>query len=153
MRRAAVGLLLFGVLGVSWMALGQSGTELFEKALARERAEGNLDEAIKLYGSLDENLRFAEKHFGVQLAARERKLRVRGDRRSVKQAMDFFQDVDIAQRSACYPVHLLQGSAHVHGEPVGILPAIIQFRHENLLAVIAESVKIILDHRIQHELF
>ncbi|MEK7409480.1 MAG: tetratricopeptide repeat protein [Acidobacteriota bacterium] len=49
MRRAAVGLLLLGVLGVSWMALGQSGTELFEKALARERAEGNLDEAIKLY--------------------------------------------------------------------------------------------------------
>lgn len=48
------------------------------------------NEAMKLYGSLDENLRFAEKHFDVQIAARERKLRIRGDHRGVRQATDFF---------------------------------------------------------------
>src|SRR3989338_1871248 len=48
------------------------------------------EEAIKLYGSLDENLRFAEKEFGVRLSDRNHILTLTGAKRDVSRAYDFF---------------------------------------------------------------
>lgn len=47
-------------------------------------------EAIALYGSLDENLRFAEKEYHVRISARNRKLKMIGDKGNVEQAYRFF---------------------------------------------------------------
>jgi len=48
------------------------------------------DEAIRLYGNLDENLRFAEKEFGVQISARNNRLTLNGSRKGVETAHQFF---------------------------------------------------------------
>ena len=48
------------------------------------------EEAIKLYGSLDENLRFAEKEFGIRISARNHILTLTGAKRDVSRAHDFF---------------------------------------------------------------
>ena len=48
------------------------------------------EEAIALYGSLDENLRFAEKEYRVRISARNFKLKITGDKRNVEQAYRFF---------------------------------------------------------------
>ncbi|MDP3919769.1 MAG: PhoH family protein [Candidatus Omnitrophota bacterium] len=47
-------------------------------------------EAIRLYGSLDENLRHAEEKFKVRLAARNDKLRIIGSKAGVEGAYRFF---------------------------------------------------------------
>lgn len=46
--RIAAPVLVLALLGLGW-ASSQSGQDLFQKALAKERAEGNLEEAIALY--------------------------------------------------------------------------------------------------------
>lgn len=48
------------------------------------------DEAIRLYGNLDENLRFAEKEFGVRVAARNHRLSLSGPKKNVEAAYQFF---------------------------------------------------------------
>ena len=48
------------------------------------------EEAIALYGSLDENLRFAEKEFGVRISARNHRLKISGDKSAVENAYRFF---------------------------------------------------------------
>ncbi len=48
------------------------------------------EEAIAIYGSLDENLRFAEKEFRVRISARNDKLKISGDRDGVDRAFRFF---------------------------------------------------------------
>jgi len=48
------------------------------------------EEAIKLYGSLDENLRYAEEKFRVKVFARNRRLSISGDGENVLAAADFF---------------------------------------------------------------
>ena len=48
------------------------------------------DEAIQLYGHLDENLRFAEKEYGVRISARNHRLTLSGPRKSVSEAYQFF---------------------------------------------------------------
>lgn len=48
------------------------------------------EEAIALYGSLDENLRYAEKEFRVRISARNDKLKISGDRDGVDRAFRFF---------------------------------------------------------------
>ncbi|HLD50543.1 MAG TPA: PhoH family protein [bacterium] len=48
------------------------------------------EEAIALYGSLDENLRFAEKEYGVRISARNQRLKISGDKSAVEHAYRFF---------------------------------------------------------------
>jgi len=48
------------------------------------------EEAIALYGSLDENLRYAEKEFHVRISARNHRLRIAGDKDNVEKAVRFF---------------------------------------------------------------
>lgn len=59
-----------------------------EKALKLNSNE----EAISLYGSLDENLRYAEKEFKVRISARNQKLTISGDKNNVERAYRFFAD-------------------------------------------------------------
>ncbi|MBI3317255.1 MAG: PhoH family protein [Candidatus Omnitrophica bacterium] len=49
------------------------------------------EEAIALYGSLDENLRYAEKEYRVHIAARNFRLKITGDKSNVEKALRFFQ--------------------------------------------------------------
>lgn len=48
------------------------------------------DEAVRLYGNLDENLRFAEKEFGVRISARNNRLTLAGSKKEVEAAHQFF---------------------------------------------------------------
>jgi len=48
------------------------------------------EEAILLYGSLDENLRFAEKEYQVRISAQNHELRISGDKKKVEGAYQFF---------------------------------------------------------------
>jgi len=48
------------------------------------------EEAIRLYGNLDENLRFAEKEFGVRISARNHRLTLSGSKKDVQEAYQFF---------------------------------------------------------------
>ena len=48
------------------------------------------EEAIALYGSLDERLRYAEEKFKVKIAARNYRLVISGTKENVKPAVDFF---------------------------------------------------------------
>src|SRR3989338_4348166 len=48
------------------------------------------EEAIRLYGHLDENLRFAEKEFGVRISARNNRLTLSGSKKEVEAAHRFF---------------------------------------------------------------
>jgi len=50
------------------------------------------EEAIRLYGNLDENLRFAEKEFGVRISARNHRLTLAGSKKGVEEAHRFFMD-------------------------------------------------------------
>lgn len=50
------------------------------------------EEAIALYGSLDENLRYAEETFHVRISARNFKLRISGDKQNVEKAYNYFLD-------------------------------------------------------------
>lgn len=48
------------------------------------------EEAIALYGSLDENLRYAEETFRVRISARNHKLKIVGDKSNVEKAYRYF---------------------------------------------------------------
>ncbi|MSR77954.1 MAG: PhoH family protein [Candidatus Omnitrophica bacterium] len=48
------------------------------------------DEAAAIYGSLDENLKFAEKEFGVKITARNHQLTLSGSHGNVDKAHEFF---------------------------------------------------------------
>ncbi len=48
------------------------------------------EEAVRLYGNLDENLRYAEKEFGVRISARNNRLTLQGSKREVEAAHHFF---------------------------------------------------------------
>ncbi len=50
------------------------------------------EEAIKLFGSLDENLRYAESEYRVKISARNHKLTVKGTSEDVDSALSFFKD-------------------------------------------------------------
>lgn len=58
------------------------------------------EEAIKLYGSLDENLRYAEEKFNVKIYARNHKLTISGDHEDVSTAVEFFNDQLLHIRNA-----------------------------------------------------
>ena len=49
-------------------------------------------EAVSLYGSLDERLRFAEEKFKVKISARNHRLVIAGSKENVKPAVDFFMN-------------------------------------------------------------
>jgi len=69
------------------------------------------EEAIKLYGSLDENLRHAEENFNVKIYARNHKLTISGDHEDVVRATDFFNDQLTHIRSITdAPRHKARGS-------------------------------------------
>ncbi len=53
---------------------------------------GSNEEAIGLYGNLDENLRFAEREFGVRITARNHRLTLQGSKKGVEGAHRFFLD-------------------------------------------------------------
>ena len=48
------------------------------------------DEAIALYGSLDENLRFAEKEYHVRISARNYRLKIVGEKANIEKAYRYF---------------------------------------------------------------
>lgn len=48
------------------------------------------DEAIALYGSLDENLRFAEKEYNVRISARNYRLKIVGEKANIEKANRYF---------------------------------------------------------------
>ncbi len=48
------------------------------------------EEAVALYGSLDENLRFAEKEYRVKISARNNRLKINGAKKNVEDAYRFF---------------------------------------------------------------
>ena len=50
------------------------------------------EEAIALYGTLDENLRFAEKEFHVRISARNHRLKIIGTKKDIDAAYRFFLD-------------------------------------------------------------
>ncbi len=50
------------------------------------------EEAVQLYGNLDENLRFAEKEYGVKISARNHRLTLSGPKKGVDEAYEFFLD-------------------------------------------------------------
>ncbi len=50
------------------------------------------EEAIALYGSLDQNLRFAEKEYQVRISAQNHQLKISGDKNKVEAAYEFFLD-------------------------------------------------------------
>ena len=50
------------------------------------------EEAVLLYGSLDERLRFAEEKFKVRISARNHRLVIAGTKENVKPAVDFFMN-------------------------------------------------------------
>jgi len=78
------------------------------------------DEAIRLYGNLDENLRFAEKEFGVRISARNHRLTLSGSKKAVEEAHEFFLDQlddlrsgkEISQKSPAPPREEETSSAH-----------------------------------------
>ena len=49
------------------------------------------EEAVKLYGSMDEHLRYAEERYNVKVSARNFRLRVAGKSSDVEQAIQYFQ--------------------------------------------------------------
>ena len=48
------------------------------------------DEAAIIYGSLDENLKFAEKEFNIRITARNHQLTLSGSHENVEKAYEFF---------------------------------------------------------------
>lgn len=85
---------------------------------------GTDEEAIKLYGSLDENLRYAEEKFNVKIYARNHKLTISGDHDDVVRAADFFNDQlaqirnsGSASRNTSSPAST-KPNGHGSGEPV-----------------------------------
>ena len=48
------------------------------------------EEAVALYGSLDENLRFAEKEYHVRISARNHQMKIVGDKDNIEKAYSFF---------------------------------------------------------------
>ena len=62
------------------------------------------EEAIVLYGSLDENLRFAEREYQIKVSARNFRLRITGAKPNVEKAYRFFND----------RLSDIRGGAHFH---------------------------------------
>jgi phosphate starvation-inducible PhoH-like protein len=54
---------------------------------------GTDKESLKLFGHLDENLKFAEEHFNVKAFARGRKLHFQGDAKDIERATQFFKNL------------------------------------------------------------
>ena len=73
------------------------------------------EEAAALYGSLDENLRFAEKEYDVRISARNYRLKISGDKASVENAYRFF----ISRLNELR--HIGKGHASSHREKEGPL--------------------------------
>ena len=62
------------------------------------------DEAIALYGSLDERLRFAEEKFKVKISARNHQLVISGTKENVKPAVEFFMsELDRIRENGSHP--------------------------------------------------
>lgn len=61
------------------------------------------EEAAKLYGNLDENLRFAEKEFGIHISARNNRLTLSGAKKDVEAAHRFFLNQLKLLRGGTFP--------------------------------------------------
>ena len=62
------------------------------------------EEALKLFGNLDENISFAEEKFGVEVCARGHKVTVSGEAKNIQKACLFFENVLHAIRRGDAPV-------------------------------------------------
>lgn len=75
------------------------------------------DEAIRLYGNLDENLRFAEKEYGIRLSARNHRLTLSGSKKDVEAAYRFFLgQLELLRRGK--EVSKAEESRHEEARPV-----------------------------------
>ena len=77
------------------------------------------EEAITLYGSLDERLRFAEEKFKVRISARNHRLVVSGSKENVKTAVEFFMtELDrIRERDTPHDTEIKLKEHKESGEP------------------------------------
>ena len=73
-------------------------------------------EAVALYGSLDENLRYAEKEYQVHISARNDRLKIKGEKKGVEEACQFFQSRLKELRGG---IALVKEKAKQHGSVVG----------------------------------
>jgi phosphate starvation-inducible PhoH-like protein len=66
------------------------------------------EEAVALYGTLDENLRFAEKEYHVRISARNHRLKMAGEKEGVENAYRFFLSRlrELRERSALSEVKI-----------------------------------------------
>lgn len=97
------------------------------------------EEAIKLFGSLDENLRFAEDQFKVKISAQNHRLMIAGDARQVNEALNFFNEKLSELRE---PREQKKSAEKIssHGEASRVKPQesisghdVIQFHHKGKL--------------------
>lgn len=75
------------------------------------------EEAVRLYGNLDENLRFAEKEYGVKISARNNRLTLSGHKKGVDEAYQFFMDQLERLRGGRDAEKQSTETAHEHAEP------------------------------------
>jgi phosphate starvation-inducible PhoH-like protein len=76
------------------------------------------EEAIKLYGSLDENLRYAEENFKVKIYARNNRLTISGEDDDVARAAQFFTDQLAEIRQVSRPAAAAADREPHESEPV-----------------------------------
>jgi phosphate starvation-inducible protein PhoH and related proteins len=70
------------------------------------------EEAIALYGALDERLRFAESEFDVRVAASNQKLTISGAKQNVTKAVDFFElELSEIRENHAHPAKKKNGEA------------------------------------------
>jgi len=75
------------------------------------------EEAVALYGSLDENLRYAEKEYHVRISARNYRLRIAGEKPDVERAARFFQQRLKELRGGAGAAEKAAGGAPIAAEP------------------------------------
>ncbi|MBI4387448.1 MAG: PhoH family protein [Candidatus Omnitrophica bacterium] len=86
-------------------------------------------EAIMLYGNLDERLRFAESEYHVRISARNYQLTIEGDKRNVSKAFQFFKEALSQIRSGKTD----EQTAKVAAEPKSDTHGSLQFFHKGKL--------------------
>ncbi len=79
------------------------------------------EEAAAIYGSVDENLKYAEKEFGVKLVARNHLLTMSGNKVSVEKAYQFFfgrlEQFRDGGKKAIAPAKIVEGKKEEGEEP------------------------------------
>lgn len=108
-------------------------TERGDRSLDKILKLNSTEEAIALYGSLDETLRHAEKEYHVHIAARNFRLKISGEKNNVEKAYRFFQSRLSEIRGGLSPVASHEGTqehrpGEIHGH-IGVYQSSISFFH------------------------